>query len=84
MTQINEKLDLNNSSRTKKYEKDWRLELFALFGFCVSGAIFIISGLKSGDIFTVIGSLVWIISCVIWMIPYRKYFDSSNHKQNGG
>lgn len=84
MAQINEKLDLNNSNRTKKYEKDWRLELFALIGFCFSGAIFIVSGLKNGDVFTIIGSLVWITSCVIWMIPYRKYFDSSKYNQSGG
>jgi len=71
-----------NSKKTKKYEKDWKLELFALLGFCISGAIFVLSGIKNGDILTILGSLVWIISCVTWMIPYRKYLDTSKHKQD--
>ncbi|MFN2268627.1 MAG: hypothetical protein ABR533_10155 [Desulfonatronovibrio sp.] len=84
MSQINKKLDQSNSNNTNKYEKDWRLELLALIGFCFSGAIFIVSGLKNGDIYTIVGSLVWITSCVIWMIPYRKYFGSSKYNQNCG
>jgi hypothetical protein len=80
MTKINEKLEFKTSNRTKKYSKDWKLELFALIGFCISGTIFILSGIQNGDILTIIGSSVWIFSCVIWMIPYRKYFDNSNHK----
>ena len=71
-----EGFDLKNSNRMKKYDKDWRLELVGLIGFCISGTIFIFSGLKNGDILTVLGSLVWILSCVIWMIPYRKYFNN--------
>ena len=81
MTKIDEDIDCKDLETQKKYEKDWRLELFALIGFCVSGAIFIASGIKNGDIFTILGSLVWILSCVTWMIPYRKYFDTSRHKR---
>jgi len=64
----------------RKYDKDWRLELFALIGFCISGAIFIISGIQNGDFLTILGSSVWIFSCLIWMIPYRKYFNISSEK----
>ncbi|NIQ95237.1 MAG: hypothetical protein GWN87_14245 [Desulfuromonadales bacterium] len=60
--------------KEKKYANDWKLELFALKGFCVSGVIFVISGLKNGDILTVLGSAVWIAACLLWMIPYRKHF----------
>lgn len=52
----------------------WKLELLALGGFCVSGVIFIISGLQSGDTLTVTGSLVWIASCLCWMVPYKRHF----------
>ncbi len=79
MTKSNEGIDFKDSKIPKKYEKDWKLELFALIGFCMSGAIFIASGIKNGDILTILGSLVWILSCVTWMIPYRKYFDTSRH-----
>ena len=57
-----------------KYAKDWKLELFALNGFCVSGFIFISTGIQNGDYLTVLGSVVWIVSCIVWMIPYRKHF----------
>ena len=76
MTKINEKLEFRTSNRTKKNSNDWKLELFALIGFCISGVIFILSGIQNGDYLTIIGSSVWIFSCVIWMIPYRKYFDN--------
>lgn len=56
-----------------QHSKGWRLELMALSGFCVSGVIFVISGILNGDFLTVLGSLVWIISCICWMIPYKKY-----------
>lgn len=78
MTKIDEKIESNTSDRAKKYANDWKLEFFALIGFCVSGTIFILSGLQNGDMLTIIGSSVWIFSCVVWMIPYRRYFDNSN------
>ena len=57
-----------------KYAKGWKLELLALSGFCLSGVIFIISGVQSGDFLTVSGSVVWIASCICWMIPYKRFF----------
>jgi len=58
----------------EKYSKDWKLELFALIGFCASGVFFIASGIQSGDILTIVGSSVWILSCVVWMLTFRRYF----------
>lgn len=69
-----------NSNETKKHDNDWKLELSALIGFCFSGAIFIASGIQNGDILTIIGSSVWILSCLVWMVPYKKYFDHSNDR----
>lgn len=63
----------NTSESNNKYDQDWKLEVFALIGFCLSGVIFIISGIKNGDILTIIGSSVWIASCLVWIIPYRRY-----------
>jgi hypothetical protein len=45
-----------------------RIELFGLAGFTLSGTLFVISGLRSGDPFAIAGSVVWIVSCVGWMI----------------
>ena len=80
MTKISEKLKSYDSNSAKKNANDWKLELCALVGFCFSGMIFILSGIQNGDILTVVGSSVWILSCVIWMLPYRKYLDSSKDK----
>ena len=78
MSETNKNSKCNTSKdASKKYAKDWKFELFALIGFCFSGVIFILSGIQDGDILSILGSLVWIFSCLIWIIPYRKYFDTS-------
>jgi hypothetical protein len=71
------KLSSSEKIKIKKDDKksnDWKLELGALNGFCLSGVIFILSGIENKDILTIAGSAVWIISCIVWMLPYRKYF----------
>lgn len=83
MTEIDEKPKFDNSKETiKKYAKDWKLEIVALIGFCISGVIFIVSGIQNGNLLTILGSSVWIVSCLIWMIPYRRYFDISYDKSD--
>lgn len=79
MKQVCKSTDANEALNTSKvkYYKDWQLELLALIGFCTSGAIFIVSGIQNGDVLTIFGSAVWILSCLIWMFTYRKYFTSS-------
>jgi hypothetical protein len=59
---------------------DWKLELLGLIGFFISGVIFIVSGIRSGDFFTIFGSAIWTFSCAIWMIPYKKYFFASGEQ----
>jgi len=81
MNKVDGKNEFKNSNKKNRYEKDWRLELLALIGFCFSGGLFVASGIKNGDIYTIIGSSVWIISCVIWMIPFRKHFDTKRYKR---
>lgn len=52
----------------------WKLELLALGGFCVSGFFFIASGILNGDPLTIAGSVVWLLSCMVWMANYRRFF----------
>jgi len=49
--------------------KNFYFELFGLIGFFVSGLIFIVAGLRSGDYLAVSGSIVWTAACLLWMIP---------------
>ena len=75
MPEIDNSAGCNSPNDTRKeYSQDWKYELSGLIGFCLSGAIFIVSGIHNGDILTVLGSFVWIISCIVWIIPYKKYF----------
>jgi len=80
MTQLNVKNAEDPKGAVKTHATDWKLELSALSGFCLSGAIFVISGIKNKDILTISGSLVWMISCLVWMIPYKKYFNFAKQK----
>ena len=54
--------------------KTFYFELFGLIGFFISGLIFIVAGLRSGDYLAVFGSIVWTIACLLWLIPvfYRR------------
>lgn len=49
--------------------KTFYFELIGLMGFFISGLIFIVAGLRSGDYLSTSGSVVWTIACVLWIIP---------------
>lgn len=55
-----------------------RCQLFGLLGFILSGAFFSLSALRHGDMLAFIGSLLWIVACLIWLIPMvaRGFADS--------
>ena len=44
-------------------------QVVGLIGFILAGFVFIAVGVRSGDVLTVVGSALWIISCLIWMAP---------------
>lgn len=46
-----------------------RCQLLGLLGFILSGAFFSLSALRHGDILAFIGSLLWIVACLIWLLP---------------
>ena len=48
-------------------------QIAGLVGFIIAGFLFIATGLRSGDMLTVGGSIIWIISCLIWMVPLVKW-----------
>lgn len=51
---------------------DSRYQLIGLLGFILAGCIFIAVGINFGDTLTILGSAVWVISCIIWMIPLLR------------
>lgn len=44
-------------------------QLIGLIGFIIAGFMFIAVGVRFEDNLTIWASVVWIVSCVIWMIP---------------
>jgi hypothetical protein len=43
------------------------VEIGGLLGFTLSGAMFVLSALRTGDVFALAGSIIWILSCVGWI-----------------
>lgn len=48
---------------------DDKAQLIGLIGFILAGLIFAVVGVRADDPLTVIGSLIWTASCLVWMIP---------------
>jgi len=44
-------------------------QIIGLIGFILAGFIFIAVGVKLDDMLTIVGSVVWVLSCLIWMVP---------------
>ena len=47
-------------------------QIIGLIGFIFSGFFFIAAGIKYEDPLTIGGSIVWLISCIIWLIPFIR------------
>jgi hypothetical protein len=46
-----------------------KYNIAGLIGFMGSGAIFVAAGIRAGDPLTIVGSLMWIAACVVWIVP---------------
>jgi len=51
---------------------DRHYQIAGLVGFILAGFIFVAAGINFGDPLTIAGSVVWIVSCLIWLIPFLK------------
>jgi len=49
--------------------RDEAYQIIGLIGFIIAGIVFIAVGVKSEDWLTILGSIIWMVSCVIWMVP---------------
>jgi len=49
--------------------KIFYLELIGLICFFISGLFFIMAGIRSEDLLSTIGSIVWTFACLLWFIP---------------
>jgi len=49
--------------------KIFYFELIGLICFFISGLFFIVAGIRSEDLLSTIGSIVWTFACLLWFIP---------------
>jgi hypothetical protein len=54
-----------------------RCEQLGLAGFILAGLIFIAVGLRDGDPLVVVGSIVWTVSCMLWLVPHMRLQQGS-------
>jgi len=40
-----------------------------LMGFIISALLFLVVAIRNQDMLTTLGTLIWIASCVVWMVP---------------
>ena len=44
------------------------IDIVGLSGFSVSGFLFVASSMRAEDPFALAGSIVWIVSCLAWIV----------------
>ena len=60
------------------------VEIVGLLGFTLSGAMFVLSALRTGDVFALAGSIIWILSCVGWItVLIRMHRVAAAGRQEG-
>ena len=55
---------------TRKLERERRFQLFGWMIFVVCSILFIVSGVATGSPWGVAGSIVFLMGCVIFLIPF--------------
>ena len=51
---------------------DKHYQIIGLVGFILAGFIFIAVGVRADDLLTIIGSVIWTLSCLVWLVPLLK------------
>ncbi len=56
-------------------------EVLGLIGFTISGCLFVVSAIRSGDAAAFAGSVVWILSCLWWIASTVQKHRRRNRNQ---
>ena len=51
---------------------DKTCQTLGLIGFIIAGILFIIIGIRDGDILVILASIVWNAACLIWLWPLLR------------
>lgn len=55
-----------------------KAEFLGLVGFTVSGLLFVVSAVRTGDPFALVGSILWTLSCLVWIGAILVARDTRN------
>ncbi|MCG6885096.1 MAG: hypothetical protein LJE62_15200 [Silicimonas sp.] len=47
-------------------------QILGLIGFIVAGILFVAIGIRDGDWLVIAASIVWNVSCLVWLIPHFR------------
>ncbi len=53
-------------------DRDRKLEMWGWCLFIVSAAFFVASTARSGDVLGLLGSLFFLVACIVFLVPYLK------------
>ncbi len=54
----------------KRWSNDQKRELGGWFLFLFCGIFFLLSGIQHKDFYTIIGTIIFMVACLFFMIPY--------------
>jgi len=70
-----------NGTRKRSDNLERRAHLAGWVLFIVCALFFLAAALKNRDILTLIGSLVFLIACVVFLVPLVRPAPSEDHKK---
>jgi len=53
-------------------ERDTKFQLWGWGLFTVSALLYTVSAIRSGDVLALLGSLAFLIACIVFMVPLIK------------
>ena len=62
-------LERHRKTDANQLQRKVRYELAGLLGFTLSGLVFAGDAVRRQDWPTFVGSLLWILACVVWAVP---------------
>lgn len=58
----------------KKDDLEIKIQLIGWFLFIICALLFMVASLKNQDVLTFAGSLIFLVACIIFLIPLINYF----------
>ncbi len=61
------------------HKQDVGYQLLGWILFIICAVFFILSGVKNGDMLTLVASLIFLVACMVFLIPLFKTIKAAKH-----